>query len=1109
MRSIVVSSSERTSVFSDVRSERRSPPCAGAARPPWQPSASASSSRVGRRPCSAVNSSHGLLDVALPAADRARGPVLAAQLVEHGAVDAGPRVLLERRALLGVVAVDRPDQRLEAAGDEVLHLAAGRHLADLLVDDVLHQRGEGEHQAIAQGGSFVSLVLLPECERCPRRTVACVDAAVVDIGGSSCGGGRAGGRGPIGGWPRASIPLMGSTGRRVCASSEVGNRRPSGAGRSARVSPCETPRCRPSSRGAHAHHGAPSAAAAPATGTTPLPRRPPPAARAASCSARARSAALAARDVAGYCALFAEAADDRGRPPPPPGPPARCSRSASRAAGRARAVWPRDLRRRRRRADRAARGRAARARSSSTSPASPSTSSASSPPPSASSRPPRRLDPDLPHVASNLDRARAPPPRARPAPPLAAAVPAALRDLAPRAKRVAAARPAGRGPHAEPVHDRQGRGGDARRAASPPSATPSTRSSSSTPARPTARGEIARELRRQASSTSSGPAPSATRATSPSTPPPATGSCSSTPTRSSSTATAERLRALTGQHLARGLLPPRDEPHRRRWRTAPPSRTTRCACSATAPSTASRAASTSRSPSTCRPSCPSASRSPTSASTTSATSAPSATRRRSRAATSSCSSARSPRASTPRSSHSTSAPSTPPRATTTRALDEFEPRGSASAATGSIAQLRLRARRSPAASCARCATTGDLDEAPPRGDEVLALFPGFTDVLLEQAIAAATLGDHATAIAQLERCLELGDAPSDVLRDRRAAARTWRCSRLADVHRNSGDLDAAEELLAPLPAPSTPSSSAPSSRYAACCSRAAPRRRTSSPPLEARVAELHAVRALHARRRAVRGAARPSAEEQLAPSSRRSPAPRPRASRSARRSCRRRASRRPPRPRARSSPTRRWAPAAARTARVRRARRRRRRRARPTRWPRPAARRAARRRAPRARGLGARRSPATSRAGELPAEAARRSRSSMLEALAARSRRSSLRARCCRSLEALALAQRERRELLARMYLRRGFLESAGDEWVAASRGARPRRRRARRASPQVAAARGLDEDAALRRGGALASTRRHDRPRGARAPRGGSEDATTRHSLRADLNVKRMPPHR
>ena len=41
--------------------------------------------------------------------------VVAAQLVEHRAVDAGPGELLERRPLFGVVTVDRADQGLEAA----------------------------------------------------------------------------------------------------------------------------------------------------------------------------------------------------------------------------------------------------------------------------------------------------------------------------------------------------------------------------------------------------------------------------------------------------------------------------------------------------------------------------------------------------------------------------------------------------------------------------------------------------------------------------------------------------------------------------------------------------------------------------------------------------------------------------------------------------------------------------------------------------------------------------------------------------------------------------------------------------------------------------------
>src|SRR5690606_37493873 len=59
-------------------------------------------------------------DVALPAAERARRPVLAAELVEHRAVDAGPDELLQRRALVRVVAVDGVDETLDPARDEVL-----------------------------------------------------------------------------------------------------------------------------------------------------------------------------------------------------------------------------------------------------------------------------------------------------------------------------------------------------------------------------------------------------------------------------------------------------------------------------------------------------------------------------------------------------------------------------------------------------------------------------------------------------------------------------------------------------------------------------------------------------------------------------------------------------------------------------------------------------------------------------------------------------------------------------------------------------------------------------------------------------------------------------
>jgi hypothetical protein len=62
-------------------------------------------------------------------------------------------------------------------------------------------------------------------------------------------------------------------------------------------------------------------------------------------------------------------------------------------------------------------------------------------------------------------------------------------------------------------------------------------------------------------------------------------------------------------------------------------------------------------------------------------------------------------------------------------------------------------------------------------------------------------------------------------------------------------------------------------------------------------------------------------------------------------------------------------------------------------------------------------------------------------------------------VDRLALARRERRELMANMYLRRGFLESAGDEWVAAVQEDGPDAR-ALFGLAQVAAGRGLLEDA-------------------------------------------------
>jgi glycosyltransferase involved in cell wall biosynthesis/thioredoxin-like negative regulator of GroEL len=55
---------------------------------------------------------------------------------------------------------------------------------------------------------------------------------------------------------------------------------------------------------------------------------------------------------------------------------------------------------------------------------------------------------------------------------------------------------------------------------------------------------------------------------------------------------------------------------------------------------------------------------------------------------------------------------------------------------------------------------GLWDEALAAGDAVLELLPGFTDVVLEQAMAHRGKGDIDTAIAFFERCIAMGDAPA-------------------------------------------------------------------------------------------------------------------------------------------------------------------------------------------------------------------------------------------------------------------------------------------------------------------------------------------------------------
>ncbi len=150
IRSIVALSSERTIRLSEPTSasatwSRRSVSSTGV-----MPTCAASSSRLGWRSCIERKLSRALL-IARSSRRSERG----AQSWRRSSSStapwiARPRVLLERGALVGVVALDRADQRLQAAGQEVLDVALGGHLAHLAVDDVADHRHEHEDQPVAQ-----------------------------------------------------------------------------------------------------------------------------------------------------------------------------------------------------------------------------------------------------------------------------------------------------------------------------------------------------------------------------------------------------------------------------------------------------------------------------------------------------------------------------------------------------------------------------------------------------------------------------------------------------------------------------------------------------------------------------------------------------------------------------------------------------------------------------------------------------------------------------------------------------------------------------------------------------------------------------------------------
>ncbi len=79
-------------------------------------------------------------------------------------------------------------------------------------------------------------------------------------------------------------------------------------------------------------------------------------------------------------------------------------------------------------------------------------------------------------------------------------------------------------------------------------------------------------------------------------------------------------------------------------------------------------------------------------------------------------------------------------------------------------------------------------------DGALPFFPGFTDLVFEQANALVELDDDAAAQIAYERCLEMGDAPAKYT-STLGAGSFLSLTALAVIRRRAGDLAGAEQLL--------------------------------------------------------------------------------------------------------------------------------------------------------------------------------------------------------------------------------------------------------------------------------------------------------------------------
>ncbi|HKN93317.1 MAG TPA: glycosyltransferase [Thermoleophilaceae bacterium] len=91
-------------------------------------------------------------------------------------------------------------------------------------------------------------------------------------------------------------------------------------------------------------------------------------------------------------------------------------------------------------------------------------------------------------------------------------------------------------------------------------------------------------------------------------------------------------------------------------------------------------------------------------------------------------------------------------------------------------------------------STGDRKRASERADEGLEIFPGFTDLVFEQAQCAREEGDLEKAAELVERCLEMGDAPSRYS-PMVGCGSYLALGMLADIRREQGDYPSCQRLL--------------------------------------------------------------------------------------------------------------------------------------------------------------------------------------------------------------------------------------------------------------------------------------------------------------------------